>query len=594
MLLRKPGKILLGKATPFHLYCACLFGAWLAFAPGFRDAPALWVVLVSLICVLPVNMGLAAGTGILFYPLSLLIMPASFRIGRLLIDGPTQPLFEALINAPFTALMGFEYYAAVGGLLLGGLLGLVAGWGMTRLVRAIRRGIRAADTNSEKYRQWSSKWWVKLGSWLVFGTSPKAATYEMLEGKRVGMPVRPAGIVVALLVGGAFFGLGHFLGGPYLTRTLQAGLESANGATVDLSRAEVSLKEGRLVIDGLAMADPEKLGTDVLRAFKIEADISTGSLLARRVHIDRVIVTDSSSGKDRETPGVLTGTQPEPEDRPAEEGAKTLDDYLEDARVWRERLAQARRWLEEFSGPAEEEGEGRGEGFEKRLEERVRALGYANVTADHLVRGSPHLSIGELRLEGLEAMQVGGKRIDIIGTNLSTQPYLVDEPPHLSVRAQDGSIVFDCNLASASKRGGTSTIEMAYKGLSGDTVGKQLKVGGGQAVQGGTIDFAGKGTWKRGGEIDLPFMVRLNGTTLTLPGTNKAEKIERLDLPLRVTGPLDDPRVLFREEDLKQALIKAGKKELANRLGAEVDKHVPEDVKKKLGDASGLLDKLKR
>ena len=57
-----------------------------------------------------------------------------------------------------------------------------------------------------------------------------------------------------------------------------------------------------------------------------------------------------------------------------------------------------------------------------------------------------------------------------------------------------------------------------------------------------------------------------------------------------MTGPLDDPRVLFRDEDLQKALVAAGKKKLAS----EVEKHIPDDVKKKLGDASGLLDKLKR
>jgi len=588
MLLRKPGKILLGKSTPFHLYCACLFGAWLAFAPGFRDAPALWVVLASLICVLPVNMGLASLTALVLFPVRVLLLPLSFQVGRLLLDGPTRPLFEALINAPFTALMGFEYYATTGGMLLGGLLGLAVGFGMTRLVRAIRRGIRAADTKSEKYRVWASKWWVKLGCWLIFGTSPKAATYEALESKRVGMPVRPVGIVVALLVVGAFLGLGQLLSGPYLTRALQSGLERVNGATVDLNKAEIRLDEGRLVIDGLAMADPKALETDLLRTFKLEADISTSDLLTRRVRIDKVVITDSSSGKERETPGKLTGTQPEPQDVPAEGEIKTIDDYLEDARVWRERLAQARRWMEQLSGPPAEDGEGAGEGFRERLERRAREMGYGNVTADHLIRGAPLVSIGELRMEGLEAMQVGGKRIDIVGSNLSTQPYLLDAAPRLSIRAADGSIVFDVNLPGASKAGGTNEIELVYTGLPADAIGSRLKTGGAAPLQGGTIDFRSKGTWQPGVGVDLPLEVRLNNTTMSLAG--KSEKIDRLDLPLRVTGPLDDPRILFRDEDLQKALVAAGKKKLA----AEVDKHIPDDVKKKIGDASGLLDKLKR
>jgi hypothetical protein len=489
--------------------------------------------------------------------------------------------------------MGFEYYAGSGGLLLGTLFGGLAGYGMVRLVRAIRRGIRAADTNSEKYRLWASKWWVRLGTWLVLGTSPKAATYEALEGKRVGKPVRPVGIVVAAVVVGGFLGLGQLLSGPYLTRAMQAGLERVNGATVDLTKAEIRLGEGSIVIDGLAMADPKALGTDLLRSVRLEADVSTQDLLTRRIRLDKVLVTDSSSGKGRDTPGRLTGTEPEPQDKP-EEGVKTIDDYLEDARIWRDRLAQARRWLEQLSGPPDPETEEGEEGLNARLERLAGELGYAKVTAEHLVRGQPRLSIGELRVVGLEAMQVGGKRIDIIGSNLSTQPYLLDATPTLSVRAQDGSIVFDVTLAGASKGGGSNDIELSFTGIPGDAIGKRLKTGGAAPVQGGTIDFTSKGTWKAGGVIDLPLQVRLNGTSFLLPGASKPEKIERLDLPLRVFGPLDHPRVLFREQDLSQALIAAGKKELANRLGAEADKHIPDDIKKKLGDAGGLLDKLKR
>jgi hypothetical protein len=395
---------------------------------------------------------------------------------------------------------------------------------------------------------------------------------------------------VAIAVVGAFFGLAHVLAGPYLTKALQSGLEQANGATVDLNEASISLDEGRVVIDGLAMADPEKLSTDVLRALRIEADVSTEDLLARRFRIDKVVVTDSSSGKDRDEPGVLIGSGPQPQDVPAEGEVKTLDDYLEDARVWRERLAQARQWMERLSGPADEEGEGDGEGLEQALERRARELGYARVTADHLVRGAPRVVIGELQLKGLEAMQVGGKLIDVVGTNLSTQPYLLDAAPKLSIRAQDGSMGFDVDLAGASKAGGTNAIDLVYKDLPGDAIGSRLKTKGGAPLKGGTIDFQSKGTWSREGGIDLPLQVTLKGTTLTIPGSGKSEKIEKLELPLRVTGPMDDPRVLFRDEDLKQALIAAGKKELANRLEGEIEKHVPDDLKKKAG---GLLDKLR-
>jgi hypothetical protein len=41
-----------------------------------------------------------------------------------LLDGPTQGLFKALINAPVFALFGFDNYVATGALALGLVIGL--------------------------------------------------------------------------------------------------------------------------------------------------------------------------------------------------------------------------------------------------------------------------------------------------------------------------------------------------------------------------------------------------------------------------------------------------------------------------------------
>jgi hypothetical protein len=86
--------------------------------------------------------------------------------------------------------------------------------------------------------------------------------------------------------------------------------------------------------------------------------------------------------------------------------------------------------------------------------------------------------------------------------------------------------------------------------------------------------------------VDLKLDATLIGTTLALPGVKEARKIDRLVLPFSVKGTLDDPRVLFRDEDLKKALVAAGQKELASKIADEAGKRLGEDAKKALG---GLL-----
>ncbi|MEN8148672.1 MAG: hypothetical protein ABFS86_02545 [Planctomycetota bacterium] len=584
MLHRKLGKILLGKATPINLMASCLIGALAAFGIPFSDAPAYWVVIVVLALVLPVNLALLSLTTLVLYPLSLALMAVSFQVGQVLLDGPTSPLFAALINAPFTALMGFEYYVGTGGYLVAIVLGAVLGFLLLKLVRVIRAGFLKADTKSEAFHKWASKWWVKFVVWLLLGASPKAATYEMLQDRRVGRPIRPLGLVVAvLLVAGLVFAA-HSLSGPVLTSALKNGLEQANGATVDLGNAEIRLDQGSVVIEDLALADPNALDTDLLRGFRLEADVGMGDLLARKYRVDKLVVSQASSGEKRATRGERIADEPE-EVPPAGED-KTLDDYLKDAEEWRERLAQVRRWLDRFAGEPDPEEADTDEERKDRLGRIARERGYAEVIAGHLIRGAPRLSIGELRLEGLRAMQVGGQQFDVVGENLSTHPHLLDAKPRLSVRAQDGSVVFDVGLA---RDGGAGTIELALKGIPGDAIGEQLKFDGAKPIAGGTIDFSTRGTWRVvDGAVDLPIDVVLNDTTLAIAGS-KPRKIERLELPIKLFGPLDDPRVLFRQEDLSKALIAAGERELADRVGKKLDEHVPEGAREKINEGLDSL-----
>ena len=47
--------------------------------------------------------------------LALLLTPVSFAVGRFLLDGPTEGLFSAIVNAPALAYFDFDYYLVAGG-----------------------------------------------------------------------------------------------------------------------------------------------------------------------------------------------------------------------------------------------------------------------------------------------------------------------------------------------------------------------------------------------------------------------------------------------------------------------------------------------
>ena len=110
MIAKRIAKILRGNATPAQMMMACVLGAGLGFMPGFAQAPGLIVLLVLLLIVLNANLALAAMVTAAAKIVSLLLLALSFHVGRLLLDGPTEPLFKMLINMPVLALFGFEYY----------------------------------------------------------------------------------------------------------------------------------------------------------------------------------------------------------------------------------------------------------------------------------------------------------------------------------------------------------------------------------------------------------------------------------------------------------------------------------------------------
>jgi hypothetical protein len=111
----------------------------------------------------------------------------------------------------------------------------------------------------------------------------------------------------------------------------------------------------------------------------------------------------------------------------------------------------------------------------------------------------------------------------------------------------------------------------------------KLKLRGEPPFRGGTLDLELDGAWDAGriGWIDLPLKVTLRGTTFSMPGVDPTP-IDELVLPIGLSGPIDAPRIRFDSSALSDALLAAGKRELATR--------VQQQLEGELGDA---LDELK-
>jgi uncharacterized protein (TIGR03546 family) len=578
MFTRKLAKLLRGNATPAQIILACTLGVALGFMPGFAQAPGLIAFLILALIVSNANLALVALVAAPAKLLSLAMLPVTFTLGRAILDGPTQGLMKTMINAPVLALFGFEYYVTTGSLLLGVILGVVTGLMLVKIISTFRSTMARMEQNSDAYKRWVAKWWVKLLLYVLVGKGSKEEYAELLEKK--GKVIRPVGVVLCVLVVGALFGLQSALAGPFITSALRAGLEQSNGATVDLEKADVDLAGGRMTLTGLALADPNALDTDLFRAATIEADLSATSLLRKRLKIDRIVVTDARNGAKRATPGKIVGNPPAPrEPVEARPGEKLLGDYLGDAKEWQAKLAQVNQWIEKLSGPSQDapatEDQPASETLAERLQREADQLGYARVTASHLIEGSPQLTIGELIADGIETEAFEGETIDLQAKNISTQPHLLPDSPSVSLTSSKNTLDFKLVMATGSQGDGKSAIKFAYRGLDADSIAESLASGGTKPISGGTIDVQldGEIDTTGGATIDMPLTITLHNTTIAVAGAGSAP-IEEMTIPLSLRGPIDNPRLRLDDTKLADALVAAGAGILANEVRGRADKAI--------------------
>ena len=592
MITRKIGKILRGQATPFQIMMACVLGSLIGFTPGFMNGPGYMISLILLLIILNANLGLALLMGTMAKAISFPLLPVSFAAGRVLLDGPTQGLFKVMVNAPVLALFGLDHYAVTGGALIGLVFGITTGLIITSFVRRFRTLMSGLEESSALYQKLSNARWAKMLAWLLIGGGKGKLTYSDLLTRRIGNPVRIPGVIFAVLVIALLFVVSLFASGPIVTMALKRGLEETNGATVDFETVDLDLTKGKLVVTGFAAADPNALDTDLFRAARIEADVSGTDLLRKRLTIDRIVITDASTGAKRAIPGRRTSTAPLPDEAKGEHfvllpGEKTIDEYIVSAKKWKERLAQVRRWLEKVSndqsgaaGPEDSESR------DARIAREIRELGYARVTASHLIEDSPTLFIRELIAQGVTVTQIEGETLDILAANLSSHPHLSKTSPSFSVTSRSGNILVESKPAS-DQPGAASVIALMYRNLAIDSIARDFVIGGEQLMRGGTMDIAMNGTWSEFGVgyLDLPLQITLHNSTITLPGAGSSE-IERLMIPIALRGPLDNPRITVDPNLLADALLAAGAGELAGRIRGETDELI-DRAAGKLGDKLG-------
>jgi len=597
MVVRKITKFLRGKATRGQVLTASVLAGMLGFVPGFflpsdlgggfLQAPGLILSLFFLALICNANFGVFAIVTVIAKLASFALLPVTFAIGRWMIDGPMRGIVQSLANAPFTAWFGLDYYATTGGLVMGLVFGIASGIGLFSSLQAYRNRMAALETGSTAYQQYAKKWYVKLLAWVFFGGGKgnKVTWQELAEGTKKGLPIRVGGVVVVVAIGWWVYSSHAKLTEGALTSGAQSALVSMNGATVDLDSVKIDFADGSLTVKQLAIADSSALDTNLFETVQINAQIDTGALLRRRFVIADLSAVDSKSGSKRATPGKLVTPPPPPP--PADPNTKSLEDYLKDVEIWRARIEQASEWFEKVTGGDAEKPEPKTEEQKQQeIEQAIQDVGLARVFAKDLRADQPAVWIKNIRILGITSPNAPGGAVDLTMTNWSSNPWLLDDAPTVNITSKDGSM--SAQLSGPSTKASGGGLALSMKNLSVDSMFAKIKTSGAAPVRGGTMDLDVKGSLLKAKgapvALNLPIDVTMKDTTFAIAGA-KETKVESLTLPLAVSGPATRPSIRIEDKALADALMKAGKQELANFVNAQAGQ-----LLKGIPQLDGVLD----
>ena len=627
LTLRKFLRTLIGTASPVQITLACILGSLFGFLPITGGGWAAALLLAVTLLVLNANVFLAgvvaAGTKLV----SIASAPVAFGIGHLLIDGPLQPVFRLLVNAPVTAWLGFDSYLAVGGLAIGLGVGIALGISAAAVTRRVRRELAGLESSSKAFKAAISRRSVRFIAWLMFGGIPAGGFAENED--RSASPVRVSGMILAILLLASFGVTGWMLAGGLARDVLIDRLTNVNGATVEIGTVRIDL-QGRVEVRDLAVCDSERLDRNLIQANRLVADLDLSEILSRRFSIDLVEAVEVYSDVPRETPGRPAASghvapppaAADPDSAPADQGpipapTGNLGAYLKTADAWRTRLEQFDRMLrvirdlvppttpgkveDDVETPPPDDRDLR-DSMEDWLRRQIDLKGYAGVRATHTIEDHPTIMIRSIVAGGVRLADDARRRFDVYLDNVSTAPELIDSPPALRIRETDGDLSFVIELGSVSRRRTDDRFEFSIRNLPTDDISRQLVEDERPPFSGGLInaDMIGRIVLGSPVVIAAPIEVELVDATIRIGGERAT--IPRLPVRLDVGGLLSDPQVAIDEERLAAGLRDAGHAVLAEKANSEIQKQlddglqrleeeigieIPKDLRDGIGDALG-------
>jgi len=584
--IRKILTILRGGVSPVIIFISVMLGFTFGLIPGFSGLHA---VLIALVFLLNVHLVMFLMSAALGKALCFAAAPVLYHIG-MAVQGNLSSLLKFLATIPIIGITDFSKYAVVGGLIAGPVVGVVAGLLLARSVIRFRRMLLKVEENSEKFRTWYSKTWVRILDRILISKRTKDAKSLFTVKTKI---VRKAGVAFAVILLVIFGVATHYLKDTKIKEYASTRLSQLNGAEVNLETLKLSILNGEASVSGIQVTDANNPGNNQIAVENISADASVYDLTLGKVVLDKVRLSDIQFDQKRQTPGKVIKTKAEEpevfdpcEYKVAVEDISKLDKYLDNAKAVKEWLKKARQWLPD---PNDKEGEAPAE------KAPIKYLDYLIARAD--VPTSARFLARNVLLEkvGIKSPVFGSSNISM--ENLNDAPSATALPIKLQVKSNDTPLEMNMTFDYSSGKK-VPKVTGNFTNLDLSKLQSNLSSGAGLTFTSGLASgqFNGLITSE---SIDLTVDVEIQNMQASSQGdgilglgaerTSEALKILKdLKTTIKIVGPTTEPRLVFDthglQDSIKQALIKAGKDRLAEEIDKQVEKQLGDKVPEELKD----------
>jgi uncharacterized protein (TIGR03546 family) len=599
-----------GSVSPVMIFISITLGFWFGLIPDFAGIHVAVLVLVFL---LNVHLGLFLLSAGLGKALCFAAAPVLYHIGMAVQDNLSGVL-NVLASVPIIGLTDFSRYSVAGALVVGPIIGAVAGLLMARSVIGFRRALLKFEEGSEKFKKWYSNRWVRILDRVLVGKRTKDAKALFSAKTKI---IRKAGVAIAVVIlGGSAAAMYVVKDGMVKDYAVRA-MTKANGAEVNLESIDLSLLGGRVGAAGIQVTDANKPENNQVAIDKIAADASVYDLLLGRLILENVEVSNVRFDQKRAKPGevvVAPVEEPEPFDpceyttTPAD--IAKLEKYFKDAKALKEKLQKARKWLPKSKADPNAEPEAQVE------EVPHKYLDYLLARAP--VEASPRVMAKRILVEKVLIPSNLFGNSDVLIQNVSDSARTAKLPVTFAMNSHDTGGAVNINFDYST---GKSTPEVTgdFNDLDLSKLQSSLSSDSGLMFESGAASgkFSGIVTDR---SIDLTIDLAVKNMKARAQGddflgldpkiaSEALAVLDNLSTKIRVVGPITEPRLVFDVKGLqdafKNAAVEAGKKRLQeevdkqkDKLGEEIDEQIeknlgdkaPDEIKDALKDSKGLLD----